>query len=117
MTILLAIVIGALYGTALFMMLRRSLVKILIGVSILGQAGNLLVFTAGGIVDPRGRTPLVDPGSTGLAPPYQDPIPQALVLTAIVIGFGVMAFSLTLFKQAYRATGSDDTATMQDPAR
>lgn len=117
MTLLLAIVIGALYGTALFMMLRRSIVKILIGLAVLGQAGNLLVFTAGGINEPRGQTPLITPAETSLMQPYQDPIPQALVLTAIVIGFGVMAFALTVFKQTYRATGTDDVQAMQDPAR
>lgn len=117
MTLLLAVVIGVLFGTAVFMMLRRSLVKVLIGLAVLGQAGNLLVFTAGGINEPRGKTPLVGPGEASLMQPYQDPIPQALVLTAIVIGFGVMAFALTVFKQTYRATGTDDLAAMQDPAR
>jgi multicomponent Na+:H+ antiporter subunit C len=115
--ILMAIVIGVLYGTALFMMMRRSIVKILIGLAVLGQAGNLLVFTAGGLRKERGHTPLIAPDETSLMQPFQDPIPQALVLTAVVIGFGVMAFALTVFKQTYRATGTDDVRAMQDPAR
>ena len=45
-------------------------------------------------------------------PPYADPMPQALVLTAIVIGFGVQAFALVLLKRAYQAVGSDDLDAM-----
>lgn len=117
MIILMAVVIGVLYGTAIFMILRRSIVKILIGLAVLGQASNLLVFTAGGLREERGQTPLIAPDETTLMQPFQDPIPQALVLTAVVIGFGVMAFALTVFKQSYRATGTDDVRAMQDPAR
>lgn len=117
MTFLLAIVIGVLYATAMFLMLRRNIVKILLGLAVLGQAGNLLVFTAGGVVAERGQAPLIAADETVLTPPAQDPVPQALVLTAIVIGFGVMAFAFTVFKQAYRATGSDDVHALRDPAR
>ena len=48
------------------------------------------------------------PGSEALVPPYPDPVPQALVLTAIVIGFAVQAFALVLIKRAHQETGTDD---------
>lgn len=115
MNLLLAITIGVLYGTAIYLMLRRSIVKLLIGLSVLAHAGNLLVFTAGGLTE-RGAAPLIGPDEKYLSGSFQDPIPQALVLTAIVIGFGVLAFALTLFKQAYNETGTDDVEAMQDPA-
>ncbi|MFK7961546.1 MAG: NADH-quinone oxidoreductase subunit K [Phycisphaerales bacterium] len=115
MTLLLAITIGAMYATAVYLILRRSIVKLLIGLSMLAHGGNLLVFVAGGLA-PRGESPLIRPTEKVLREGTQDPIPEALVLTAIVIGFGVLAFALTLFKQAYNATGTDDVQAMQDPA-
>jgi multicomponent Na+:H+ antiporter subunit C len=69
-----------------------------------------LIFTAGGVV--RGRPPIIPEEATRLTIPFADPLPQALILTAIVIGFGVQAFSLVLFKHAYRTVGSDDLDAM-----
>lgn len=106
MEIVLAFVIGALYTAGIYMMMRRSLVKLLIGIGLLGNGANLLIFTAAGVM--RGRPPLVEDGAKALEAPYSDPLPQALILTAIVIGFGVLSFALVLFKQAYKKTGSDD---------
>lgn len=113
MTLLLALTIGAMYATAIYLILRRSIVKLLIGLSVLAHAGNLLVFVAGGLA-PRGESPLIRPTEKYLRDGTQDPIPEALVLTAIVIGFGVLAFALTLFKRAYDVTGTDDVDAMQD---
>lgn len=105
-----AFVIGALYAAAIYMLLRRSLVKLIIGLMILGQAANLLIFTAGGFV--RGRPPLVADGVSASDASFADPLPQALILTAIVISFGVLAFTLVLVKRAYQATGTDDLDQM-----
>ncbi len=101
-----AIVIGALYAAGLYMMMRRSIVKIIIGLSLLGYAANLLIFIVSHLT--RGNPPLVPPGASAPTPPYADPLPQALVLTAIVIGFGVQAFAIVLFRRAYRSCGADD---------
>jgi multicomponent Na+:H+ antiporter subunit C len=103
---LLAVVVGGLYAAALYLMMRRSMVKLIIGLFLLGHAANLLIFTAGHLT--WGRPPLISPGQTILVEPYADPLPQALILTSIVIGFGVQAFTIVLFKRTYQTTGTDD---------
>lgn len=106
MEIVLAFVVGGLYAAAVYMMLRRSLVKLIIGLILLGHASNLLIFTVGRLV--RSKPPIVEAGETVLRAPFADPVPQALILTAIVISFGVQAFAIVLLKQAYRTVGTDD---------
>ncbi|HEU4522871.1 MAG TPA: Na+/H+ antiporter subunit C [Thermoanaerobaculia bacterium] len=109
MSALLPIVIGVLYAAGIYMMLRRSLVKLIIGLALLGHASNLLIFVAAsgrGLV--RGGPPIVAEGGTVSAVSIADPVPQALILTAIVIGFGVLAFALALFHRTYKAVGTDD---------
>lgn len=106
MTLILAVVVGALFAGGLYMMLRRNLVKILIGLLLLGHAANLFVFTLGRLV--RGKPPLIPGGEASLMPPYADPVPQALILTAIVISFGVTAFAVILLRQAYLSLGTED---------
>ena len=106
MEVILAIVIGALYAAGLYMMMRRSFVKLVIGLSLLGYASSLLIFTVNGVT--RGQPPLVQEGMTQPVKPFADPLPQALILTAIVIGFGVQAFALVLFKRTYQSTNTDD---------
>jgi multicomponent Na+:H+ antiporter subunit C len=106
MDIFLAFIIGGLYAAGLYLMMRRSLVRVIIGLSLLGHAANLLIFTLGRLV--RGQPPLVAAGSTAPTGVYADPVPQALILTAIVIGFGVQAFAVVLIKRAYRVAGTDD---------
>ncbi len=111
MSFVIAIVVGGLYAAGLYMMTRRSLVKLVIGLSLLGHASNLLIFTAGGLT--RGKPPLVRRGMDVLSPPYADPLPQALILTAIVIGFGVLAFALVMIHKSYEAVGTDDLDQMK----
>ena len=111
MTSVLAVVIGVLYACGLYLVMRRSLVKLILGLTLLGHAANLLIFTVGGLT--RGGTPLVPAAQATLVPPFPDPVPQALVLTAIVIGFGVQAFALVLLKRAHREVGTDDLDAMR----
>jgi len=106
MNLLLAITIGVLFATGIYSLLRRSIVKLVIGVMLIGQGANLLVFTSHGLTP--GRPAIIDAGKELLAQPHADPLPQALVLTAIVIGFGVVAFLLALIHQAHRIVGTDD---------
>lgn len=106
MEVILAVVIGALYAAGLYMMMRRSIVKLVIGISLLSYASSLLIFTVNGVT--RGQPPIVPEGQTQPAGAFADPLPQALVLTAIVIGFGVQAFALVLFKRTYQSTHTDD---------
>ena len=106
MEVIYAVLIGALFAAGMYMLLRRSLVKIIIGLLILGHAANLLIFTAGGLTP--GRPPLIADGAKALTQPYADPLPQALILTAIVIGFGVIAFALVLVWKVYAELETDD---------
>jgi multicomponent Na+:H+ antiporter subunit C len=105
----LAVVVGVLYATGVYMMLRRSVVKLLIGIALLAHASNLLVFTAGGVQ--RGQPPII--AGADAAPGTADPLPQALVLTAIVIGFGVLAFAVALIHRLHQETGSDDVDRLE----
>jgi multicomponent Na+:H+ antiporter subunit C len=111
MEVVMAFVIGGLYAAGLYLMLRRSIVKLIFGLAILGNAANLLIFTAGRLT--RGRPPLVPEGLTAPAGAFADPLPQALILTAIVIGFGVLAFALVLVHRAYQVVGTDDLDEMK----
>lgn len=111
MEIVLAFVVGGLYAAGIYMLLRRSLVKLLIGLGLLSHATNLLIFTAAGLT--RARPPVIDAGEVRLIAPFADPLPQALILTAIVIGFGVMAFALVLMYRVYKTVGTDDVDRMR----
>lgn len=106
---LLAIAVGTLYAAGLYLMLQRSLVGLIIGLALLGHAANLLIFTAAGLT--RGRAPLLQDG----VPPgvVADPLPQALILTAIVIGFGVLAFAVVLFRRGAEQAGTDDVDALR----
>lgn len=111
MEIILAFVIGGLFGAGIYMLLRRSLLKLLIGLSLMSHATNLLIFTVARLT--RGRAPVIGMNESVLEPPFADPMPQALILTAIVISFGVTAFALALSFRAYRSVGTDDLDQMQ----
>jgi multicomponent Na+:H+ antiporter subunit C len=109
-TVLFAVVIGILYAAGLYLVMRRNVVKLVLGLALLGHA-NLLIFTVGRLS--REGAPIIPPGAELLVAPHADPVPQALVLTAIVIGFGVQAFALVLVKLAHRETGTDDLDAMR----
>ena len=111
MEVLLAFLVGGLYTTGLYMILRRSIVKLIIGLGLLGHAANLLIFSVGRVT--RGIPPVIDHHADSLHGSFADPLPQALILTAIVIGFGVQAFAIVLVKQAYRTVGTDDFDQMK----
>ena len=111
MEIILAFVIGGLFAAGIYMLLRRSLLKLLIGLSLLGNGTNLLIFTVARLT--RGRAPVIAMNESVLEPPFADPMPQALILTAIVISFGVTAFALALAFRAYRSVGTDDLDDMR----
>lgn len=115
MDLLLALTVGVLYSAGLYMLLRRSLVKILIALALLTNAANLLIFTAAGLV--RAEPPIVPQGETALEEPFADPLPQALILTAIVIGFGIQAFAMVLAYRTYRTAGTEDPDRLQTTDR
>jgi multicomponent Na+:H+ antiporter subunit C len=111
METLLALVVGTLYAGGFYMMLQRSLVKLAIGLALLSHGANLLIFTVGRLV--RAEAPIVPDGATQPVPPFADPLPQALVLTAIVISFGVLAFLIVLLQRAYEVNGTEDSDQMK----
>jgi multicomponent Na+:H+ antiporter subunit C len=109
--VILAFVIGALYAAAVYTMLRRSIVRLAIGLVLIGQAANLLIFASANMV--RARPPIAPPGADRPVAPFADPVPQALILTSIVLSFAILAFTLVLIKRAYQTAGTDDLAELR----
>lgn len=103
---LLAITIGGIYAMSFYLLLRRSMVKVILGVLLFGQGVNLLIFVSAGLT--RSRAAFLPEGAEGILAPFADPLPQALILTAIVIGFGVLAFTLALMHRTHQETKTDD---------
>ena len=110
MSIVLSLIVGALYGAGLYLMMRRSIVKLILGLALLSHGSNLLIFLMGGLT--RGRPPLIPMNMVEPAGAYADPVPQALILTALVIGFGMQAFLVVLIRRTYQAAGSSDLDEM-----
>lgn len=106
MEALLACLIGLMFAAALYLILSGSLVKFVFGFTLIGNAVNLLIFTAGRLhhVQP----PLIPPDRTGLPHAVSNALPQALILTAIVIGFAMVTFVLVLLLRTYAQTGTLD---------
>lgn len=111
MEILLAVVTGVLYAAAVFLMLRRSVLRLIIGLVILTSGANLLIFTSANII--RGNPAIVAAGQIYPSAGISDPLPQALILTAIVISFGTLAFTFILVYRAYKTLGTDDLDKMK----
>ncbi len=97
-----ALVVGALYSVGFYLLLQRSLMKVLLGIVVLGHGANLLLQLAGG---PPGRAPIVGDAPTGS---FTDPLPQALALTAIVITFALTTFLLALGYRSWVLLGDDE---------
>jgi len=112
METMMAYVVGILFAAGIYMMLRRSIVKLVIGLIILSNAATLLIFVVSGMT--RGAPPLIPDGTGGAVGAVADPLPQALILTAIVIAFSVLAFAVVLIRRAYEVVGTDDLDKMKD---
>ena len=80
------------------MLLHRDFAKLVMGIVIIGNATALFIFVAGRIVREAG--PFIN-DDYSIPEAHADPVPQALILTALVIGFGIQAFALLLFKKLY----------------
>ncbi|WP_349358042.1 NADH-quinone oxidoreductase subunit K [Stappia sp.] len=107
-----AATIAIVAGAGIYMILARNLVRIVMGVALLAASANLLIFLSGrlGSVAP----PIIPDGADTLAASAANPLPQALVLTAIVIGFALTAFAVALAVRAYRSLGTLDSTAMHD---
>lgn len=110
MTLLLAITCGVMFAVGLYFLMQRTLLQMVLGLIAIGHGANLAIFTSAGLV--RGAAPLVRKGETMPPPGVADALPQALILTAIVIGFAVTAFAAVLAMRTFQAVGSDDPDDM-----
>lgn len=106
MEAIMALVVGLMVSAALYLMLSGALVRFVFGFTLMGNAINLLIFAAGRMthMDP----PLIGPEQTVLSGPAANALPQALILTAIVIGFAMTTFLLILLYRAYDQAGTLD---------
>ena len=103
--------VGLFFIAAIYLMLSKHIIRVLLGIALFGNAANLLLFTAGRVVS---ETPPIIPESMDVpAGAVANPLPQALILTAIVISFSLFAFLLVLAYRAYQDLGTDDTDRMR----
>ena len=111
METLLAFLVGWLFATAVYLMLSSSLVRYLFGLVLIGNAANLVIFASGRLT--RAEPALVPDGLAAPAAAVANALPQALILTAIVIGFGLLAFAFVLAYRAHDELGTVDTDAMR----
>ena len=102
---------GVFFTAAIYLLLSRALIRMLLGMVLLGNAVNLLILVAGRL----GRIvpPIALDGAKAPLEGAAHPLPQALILTAIVIGFAMFAFLLVLAYRAYQSLEADDTDRMR----
>ena len=94
MEALMPLLVGVLYGVGIFLMLQRNIIKLALGLIVLTNATNLFLFAAGRLT--RAIPPLIPLGEQVLKGSFANPVSEALILTAIVIGFGLLSFVLAL---------------------
>jgi multicomponent Na+:H+ antiporter subunit C len=111
MEALLVALVGVFIATGTYLMLSRALVRLLLGVVVLGNGINLLIFVAGRLT--RAVPPIVPKGDSLPAADFANPLPQALILTAIVIGFAIFAFFAVLALRTYQSMDGDNTDHMR----
>ncbi len=111
MEVLFVALIGLFFAAAIYLMLSKFTIRILIGIVLLGNGVNLLLFTAGRIT--REVPPIIPAGAAALGTGAANPLPQALILTAIVISFSFFAFLLVLTYRAFEELGTDSTDEMR----
>jgi multicomponent Na+:H+ antiporter subunit C len=111
MDYVLAALVGLFIAVGVYLLLSRSVIRMLIGMTIFGNGVNLLIFTAGRVT--REIAPIVPAGLEVPEGAIANPLPQALILTAIVIGFSMFSFLLVLAFRAYQTLDADNTDTMR----
>lgn len=98
-----ALLVGVLFATGTFLILQRTLTRIVLGLTMMSNGGSLLLILAGG---PTGSAPFMDEDTAGVR--LSDPMPQAMVLTSIVINFAMVGFLLALAYRSMALTGADE---------
>ena len=110
MQVLTAILVGLLFGAGIYLIHQRGFIRILFGFSLITHGANLFVLAMSG--EPGTRdSPIITKGVSS----YVDPLPQALILTAIVIGFGVTAYMVVLLYRLYTDNQTTDINEMYNP--
>ena len=108
MEILMIFVAGIIISVSVYLVLSKSLIRIIIGTTLLSHGVHLMLLTMGGLK--KGALPIEEEGIKN----YVDPLPQALILTAIVIAFAVTAFFLVLAFRSYKELGTDNLEEMKE---
>ncbi|WP_075995819.1 Na+/H+ antiporter subunit C [Salaquimonas pukyongi] len=111
MEIYLALLVGCFFIVSIYLLLSKYVIRILLGVAILSNAVNLLIFTAGRLN--REVPPIIPEALQVPAEATANPLPQALILTAIVISFSFFAFLLVLGFRSFQDLNTDDTDNMR----
>ena len=108
----LALVSGSLVAGGIYLLLSPHLVRMLFGLVMLSNAVNLMIFTAGGLTHRQPALIAVD--QTTITSPVANALPQALILTAIVIGFALLTFMFVLFYRTYEVLGTADARALPE---
>ena len=111
METVLALTVGLVVAAGTYLMLSGHVIRFLFGLILLSNAANLAIFTAGRLT--RETPPLIDEGMEAPIGLAANALPQALILTAIVIGFGLLAFALVLVLRGYQVLGTVDSDAMR----
>jgi len=111
MQTLCAVLVGVMVAASVYLILDRNLIRFIFGLVLVGNAINLLIFTVGRL-DSR-RPPLIPEHATAAQETLANALPQALILTAIVIGFALLSFIFVLFYRAYQELDTIDTELMR----
>lgn len=123
MELLAIVVIGVLFGCSIYLLMQRSLLRVVFGTILISHGANLLLLTSGRLK--RGGPPLLSKaayeeaaltGAEVVLPAVTDPLPQALILTAIVIGFATTALILVIAFRTYQMYGTDDLDRLRGAA-
>lgn len=111
MELVLALLVGWVTAAGVWLLLSRNLIRVLFGLVLISNVANVVIFAGGGLT--LGTPALIEPGAVGPDGAVANALPQALVLTAIVIGFGLLTFALALARRAYDALGTVDVDEMR----
>ena len=109
MEILMSVIAGILFMVGTYLILSKNMIRIVLGTNFISHGAHILILTMAGLK--TGAPPLLGLEATN----YTDPLPQALILTAIVISFGVTSFFLVLGYRTYKVTGTDNTDGLRGP--
>ena len=110
MQTVLAFLVGFMVTVSVYMMLNRNIIRFLFALIITANAVNLLIFTCGRLTPTQ--PPLIPEGVVAPLGEVANALPQALILTAIVIGFAMVSFILVLYYQTYQSIGTVDSKAM-----